>query len=104
MSLSRQFTQEVTYAVRDGVTDSGDPQFGPQRTVRARHDRDSRRLIDPQGNERDVRHKVMSSVEIPMDSEVWLPGENTNEPSKHRPITTLTAVSFRGQDIFEMWL
>lgn len=104
MSLTRQFTQSITYAEQDGLTDSGQPEFGSKRTVKGRHDKNTRRIIDPEGNERDVSDKIVTKVLIPMGSEVWVPGDNLSEPAKHRPIAVMAAVSFRGEEIFETWL
>ena len=108
MSLKRQFTQDITYVSKDTVVsqnDSGDPIYSETKvTLKGRHDRHVERIIDPEGNERDSRHKIVTEAEIPMDSQVWLPGDDITEDAKFRPLATFAATSFRGESIYETWL
>jgi hypothetical protein len=105
------FPDTVVFAPLLGRTDAGDPEIGEQCTTKGRIEDDVTMKIDPDGNERQSNHKIVTKVKVPRTAFVWLcPREGDQDDiedtnAARRPITVKRASMPDGSlSLFETWL
>lgn len=105
MNITRLLTQTVTYkAPTSTVNNYGDPTLGSAATASARVER-KRSVNLGESNTREVRDVVVTVVEIPKGSRVWLPGADTGDDNASKLVVeSVQAQTPNGYVIYEAYL
>lgn len=92
MNLDSWFIDTVTYAAPGGSLDSfGQPVRSAQTTILARVEAGSREMLGQQNQLVQIT-KIFAASVIPVDSQVWLPGDDVSDVSKcHRVLAVENA-------------
>lgn len=88
MNIAAKLNQSVTYALRSGVGNAGDPTYGSQSTISARVEARQKILPQPDGTERQSTHVIYTATQIPLGARVWLPGASTGNNNHARTVLT----------------
>jgi len=81
MDISHLLTDTVTRAPKTGVSGTGDPKYGATSDIDARIEQQKQLESTDEGQTRDVKTVFLTDETINSDDVVWLPGENTADPS-----------------------
>ena len=101
-SATHLLVDTVMVADLNGRTMSGDPEFGAQRAVRCRLEDKNDLVVDPDGNELNSGHVMVTEEPINRRSRIWLPGTDTTDPNAgKRPINTVRAATPAGYNLYE---
>ncbi len=103
--LAHLLTDSVTFQTVTGRGAGGDPTYGAQQTVDARVEDFLGTLRLPNGTEVSPENKIVTLVEIPRDSRIWLPGTSTGDNSEARELQRTAKASLpRGGTLYEAFL
>lgn len=81
---SHLLTQTVSFAAPGAVDQNGDPTFGTVQSIPCRHLKKVERASGPSGISLIELTVIVSEVEIPAGSLVWLDGTDAGDHSKAR--------------------
>lgn len=93
--IAHLLTQTATYALRTGRT-GGNVGFGAQLTVACRHERESKIVIDADGEEKRANDAIYAETEIPIGSRVWVPGADTTDNKLARSVLAVAVAATPG--------
>ena len=77
MSFTHLLTETITYKTPGSVDKWGTLGFGAAVTVPAAVEQNTRFFRGDEGNERESSHVIVTEVQIPEGSRVWIPGADT---------------------------
>lgn len=99
-------TKTVTVAKQTAVSTSGDPTFGTQTTLKARHEKTTKVVLSTDGAERRADDVIITESVIDETDRVWLPGDDTGDNNAaRRPLMVRNAdIPSDGYTLFETFL
>jgi hypothetical protein len=99
-------THTVTKASRTGRSNSGDPTYGLQSTIKARVEHKSQLVMAADGNETVAKTRLISESQILITDRVWLPDDDTSVTNESKqPIAVGRAdIPSSGYTLYEAWL
>lgn len=96
---------KVRFVVPAGVNEYGDPIDSPPYEIPAMIQAETDLITDPDGNEIQSEHKIVTMERVPWDSRIWLDTDDTSKPPIRRPLKTKALQSpTTGVKVFETWL
>jgi len=105
MSLTHLLTQEVTVKTESGRSLSGAISFSSPEIKKARIERKAKLVLDANGGQRQTSHVIVTETQIPMESRVWLPGDDTAVSNDARTVVMLEeAETPAGYTIYQAWV
>ncbi len=106
MNIAHRLTQSVVFAPPTGLGANGNPTYGAQQTIAARVEYGTHFRYGRDGEQTICNEKVVTLVQIPVGSRVWIPGDNpADTTAARRPQDIVSATSFDGScTIFETYL
>lgn len=101
-SFDNLLTDRVVFDLLVGHDGNGDPKYGARHTIDAKVEGEIKKVTNTEGNEEVSRHRIASAVEIPIDSRVWLPGDDPdNEVLCKKPLAVARAATPDELELFE---
>ena len=82
--LKDLFRQRIWIARITGVTEFGDPQYGPPCPAFAFVERERNVIATPQGEERQTDHVVFTDEAVTEDDRLWLPWDDHTDEARGR--------------------
>ncbi len=106
MSYASLLTDTVTIALQTGITTSGDPTYGAKTTIKARVEYGTKLVYGADGSAKECEASLATMTELPMQTRIWLPGDNTGDNNAaKRPILTKRASTPSGSlVVYETYL
>lgn len=96
MDLSGWMNQTITAQRQTGSSSYGDPTWANARTLAARVEPSSKRIVGPDGSVIFTTHRVFTREALSTLDRVWLPGSNTSKTIEARRPAAIVAVPDKG--------
>ena len=101
MNIAHWLRQEITVAPMTGVNIHGEPQYGPQRKIKARVEASLRKVVNSDGQEVLSDHQIFVLEPIGLQDRIWLPGTDPADVTQaRRPLAVRGAVDKSGRTAF----
>jgi len=95
----------ITYQIPSGVSNYGDVTHSAQATASALVEEYVETIRLPSGDELQTTHRVATTVELPVESLLWLPGDNTSSADDSKKVRqSKRAEDFDGVGLTEVLL